>query len=91
MEANRAKLGDKLAYSEAEAARLLGLREHQLRDARLAGKDRLLADYRPPHSLHPRRPPPLSRREPLGAKAVAKYRRLHAASSDGIVAINSTK
>jgi hypothetical protein len=32
MEAERAKLGDRLAYSEPEAARLLGLREHQLRD-----------------------------------------------------------
>ena len=38
LDADRAKLGDKLAYSETEAARLLGLREHQLRDARLAGK-----------------------------------------------------
>ena len=38
LEAERAKLGDKLAFSEAEAARLLGLRDHQLRDARLAGK-----------------------------------------------------
>ena len=38
LETDRAKLGEKLAYSEAEAARLLGLREHQLRDARLAGK-----------------------------------------------------
>ena len=37
---DRAKLGDKLCYSEADAARLLGLREHQLRDARLAGKVR---------------------------------------------------
>ena len=37
LETDRAKLGDKLAYSEAEAARLLGLRQHQLRDARLAG------------------------------------------------------
>ena len=38
MEAERAKLGDKLCFSEAEAARLLGLKDHQLRDARLAGK-----------------------------------------------------
>jgi hypothetical protein len=38
MEAERAKLGDRLAYSEAEAARLLSLRPHQLRDARLDGR-----------------------------------------------------
>ena len=38
MEAERAKLGDRLCFSEAEAARLLGLRQHQLRDVRLAGK-----------------------------------------------------
>ena len=38
LEADRAKLNDKLAYSEAAAARLLGLQYHQLRDARLAGK-----------------------------------------------------
>lgn len=38
MEDAKAKDGDKLCYSEADAARLLGLREHQLRDARLAGK-----------------------------------------------------
>ena len=38
IEGESAKLGDKLAYSEPEAARLLGLREHQLRDARLAGR-----------------------------------------------------
>ena len=38
LEADRAKLNDKLAYSEPEAARLLGLQPHQLRDARLAGR-----------------------------------------------------
>ena len=38
LEVDRARLGDKIAFSEAEAARLLGLREHQLRDARLASK-----------------------------------------------------
>jgi hypothetical protein len=32
---DQTKLGDRLAYSEAEAARLLGLRSHQLRDLRL--------------------------------------------------------
>lgn len=32
------KLSDKLAYAEPEAARLLGLKPHQLRDARLGGK-----------------------------------------------------
>lgn len=30
--------GDRLAFSEREAAALLGVRQHQLRDARLAGK-----------------------------------------------------
>ena len=38
LEAGRAQLDDKLAYGEPEAARLLGLQSHQLRDARLAGK-----------------------------------------------------
>lgn len=38
LEADRAKLNDKLAYSEADAAPLLGLQCHQLRDALLAGK-----------------------------------------------------
>lgn len=35
VETARARLDDRLAYSEAEAARLLGLKPHQLRDARL--------------------------------------------------------
>jgi hypothetical protein len=34
----RAALPDRLAYSEAEAARLLGLHSHQLRDERLRGR-----------------------------------------------------
>jgi hypothetical protein len=34
----REVLPDKLAYSEAEAARLLSLHPHQLRDARLRGE-----------------------------------------------------
>ena len=38
IEADRTRLGDKVCYSEEEAARLLGLKRHQLRDARLAGK-----------------------------------------------------
>jgi Helix-turn-helix domain len=38
VESDRAKLPDKLAFGEPEAARLLGLKQHQLRDARLAGK-----------------------------------------------------
>jgi hypothetical protein len=38
LEADRARLGDRLAYSEAEAARLLGLNPHQLRDERLRGR-----------------------------------------------------
>ena len=38
-EANRAALGDdRLAYSEAEAARMLGLNQHVLRDERLRGR-----------------------------------------------------
>ncbi|HBI41571.1 MAG TPA: hypothetical protein DDY78_01780 [Planctomycetales bacterium] len=38
MEQDRAAIGDKLAYSEAEAARLLSLHVHQLRDERLRGR-----------------------------------------------------
>lgn len=34
LEDGREQLSDKLAYSEAEAARLLSLNEHQLRDER---------------------------------------------------------
>jgi excisionase family DNA binding protein len=34
----RTSLGDKLCFSEAEAAAKLGLKQHQLRDARRAGK-----------------------------------------------------
>ncbi|MHB1423315.1 MAG: helix-turn-helix domain-containing protein [Gemmataceae bacterium] len=34
----RGALAEKLAYSEAEAARLLSLHTHQLRDARLRGE-----------------------------------------------------
>lgn len=30
--------GDRMAFTEAEAAKLLGLRVHQLRDQRLAGR-----------------------------------------------------
>jgi hypothetical protein len=37
-EADRAKTGSKLAYSEEEAARLLGLEPHQLRDERGRGR-----------------------------------------------------
>jgi hypothetical protein len=40
LEADRAGLDGKLCYSEAEAARLLGLKEHQLRDERLRGRIR---------------------------------------------------
>ncbi len=36
--AERAKLTGKLAYGEAEAARLLSLRHHQLRDERRRGR-----------------------------------------------------
>ena len=36
-------------------------------------QDRLLADHRPPHSVHARRPPSVSGREPLGVRAIAKY------------------
>jgi hypothetical protein len=38
LEAGRAHLDGKLAYSEPEAARLLGLQPHQLRDERLRGR-----------------------------------------------------
>jgi hypothetical protein len=38
LEADRSRLGDRLAFSEAEAAALLGLHVHQLRDLRLEGK-----------------------------------------------------
>src|SRR5437016_1414567 len=40
LEADRQRLGpdSRLAYSEAEAARLLGLQPHQLRDTRLRGE-----------------------------------------------------
>lgn len=38
LERHRAKLGDRLAYSEAEAADALGLKQHVLRDARLRGE-----------------------------------------------------
>ncbi len=38
VEADRAQVGDRLAYSEAEAARLIGLHVHQLRDERLRGR-----------------------------------------------------
>jgi hypothetical protein len=38
LEQARAAIGDRLAYSEAEAARLLGLAPHQLRDERLRGR-----------------------------------------------------
>jgi hypothetical protein len=34
----RAPFGDRLAFSEAEAARLIGLEEHQLRDERRRGR-----------------------------------------------------
>ena len=33
-----AKVGDRLCYTEAEAAAMLGLKEHQLRDERLRGR-----------------------------------------------------
>jgi hypothetical protein len=38
LEDARATLGSRLAYSEAEAAALLGLNPHQLRDERLRGR-----------------------------------------------------
>jgi hypothetical protein len=38
LEEVRATLPDTLAFSEPEAARLLSLRQHQLRDARLRGE-----------------------------------------------------
>ncbi len=39
-DAERLRTGDRLAYSEAEAAAMLGLKVHQLRDVRLAGRIR---------------------------------------------------
>jgi hypothetical protein len=38
LESERAALNGKLAYPEAEAARLLSLKAHQLRDCRLRGE-----------------------------------------------------
>src|SRR5438309_220695 len=38
LEADRAKLNGRLAYSEPEAAELLGLEPHQLRDERRRGR-----------------------------------------------------
>jgi hypothetical protein len=38
LEAERAKLNGRLAYSEAEAAALIGVERHVLRDARLRGE-----------------------------------------------------
>jgi hypothetical protein len=38
VEAARSNLPDKLAFGEAEAARLLSLHQHQLRDERLRGR-----------------------------------------------------
>ena len=38
LSANEKKLGDKLAFSEPEAASLLGLEQHQLRDVRRRGE-----------------------------------------------------
>jgi helix-turn-helix protein len=38
LDADRARLGNRLAFSEAEAAELLGLNGNQLRDLRLDGK-----------------------------------------------------
>jgi Helix-turn-helix domain len=43
LEEARATAGDRLAYSEPEAARLLGLQPHQLRDERLRGRIRASA------------------------------------------------
>jgi hypothetical protein len=38
VEQDRARVPDRLAFSEQEAARLLGLNVHQLRDERLRGR-----------------------------------------------------
>lgn len=38
LEAARAQVGDRLAYDEHEAAALIGVRRHVLRDARLRGE-----------------------------------------------------
>jgi hypothetical protein len=62
--AARAELpGDKLAFGEAEAARLLSLAQHQLRDERLRG--RITASVGPGKRI-------LYRREDLAAYLVAR-------------------
>jgi hypothetical protein len=38
LDADRAQLGDRLAYNEADAAKLLGVGPHVLRDERLRGR-----------------------------------------------------
>lgn len=38
LEAQREAIGERMAYSEAEAAALLGVQRHVLRDARLRGE-----------------------------------------------------
>jgi hypothetical protein len=38
LDRDRQSIGDRLAYSEAEAAALLGIQRHVLRDARLRGE-----------------------------------------------------
>jgi len=38
LEAEREKLGDRIGYTEPEAAALLGVRDHVLRDERLNGR-----------------------------------------------------
>jgi excisionase family DNA binding protein len=38
LECDRAKVGERMAFSEAEAAALLGVQRHVLRDARLRGE-----------------------------------------------------
>lgn len=38
LDADKASLGERLAYSEEEGARLLGLETHQLRDERRRGR-----------------------------------------------------
>jgi hypothetical protein len=40
LDQTRSKTGDRLAFAEGEAARLLGLAPHQLRDERLRGRIR---------------------------------------------------
>jgi hypothetical protein len=74
LEMDRAKLTAKIAFTEAEAARLLSLRQHQLRDERRRGRVKCshgpgkMILYQPAHLIEylmsrPYTPPPNGRNE----------------------------